>query len=166
MGLSIRFGSVVDDDASSVDAALEVFERLGCFVDRVRLRDHSIEVELSGLVEIEKHRHVDAEVRIAVEAANRLLALDRDEHRVQRDDLGELPETDDANRATAARRSVGGYVSWYREMNAGFVAWGRGIRSGVRVPTLRQTDVAPTVARLMGLELGDVDGRPLIGAFR
>ena len=66
----------------------------------------------------------------------------------------------------AARRSVGGYVAGYREMDAGFVAWGRGIRSGVRVPTLRQTDVAPTVARLMGLELGDVDGRPLIGAFR
>jgi hypothetical protein len=50
-------------------------------------------------------------------------------------------------------------------MNAGFVAWGRGVRSGIRVPRMRQSDVAPTVASLLGLDLGDTDGRVLIGAL-
>jgi len=62
-----------------------------------------------------------------------------------------------------ARRGVGGYLSGQPGSEAGFVAWGRGIRAGVRVPYMRQTDVAPTVARLLGLDLGDVAGRPLIG---
>jgi arylsulfatase A-like enzyme len=66
----------------------------------------------------------------------------------------------------AARRGAGGYLPHRPEMNAGFVAWGRGIRSGVRVPIMRQTDVAPTVARLLGLDLGDVDGRVLVGALK
>jgi len=62
-----------------------------------------------------------------------------------------------------ARRGVGGYLSGQPGSEAGFVAWGRGIRQGVRVPHMRQTDVAPTIARLLGLDLGDVAGRPLIG---
>ena len=36
---------------------------------------------------------------------------------------------------------------------------------GVRIPHMRLVDVAPTVARLMGLDLGEVDGRVLIGAL-
>jgi hypothetical protein len=67
---------------------------------------------------------------------------------------------------SAARRGAGGYLPHRPEMNAGFVAWGRGIRSGVRVPIMRQTDVAPTVARLLGLDLGEVEGRALIGALK
>jgi hypothetical protein len=62
-----------------------------------------------------------------------------------------------------ARRGVGGYLSGQPGTEAGFVAWGRGVRPGVRIPRMRQTDVAPTIAHLLGLELGDVDGRPLIG---
>jgi hypothetical protein len=65
----------------------------------------------------------------------------------------------------AARRGAGGYLPHRPEMNAGFVAWGRGIRSGVHVPIMRQTDVAPTVARLLGLDLGEVEGRALVGAL-
>jgi hypothetical protein len=64
-----------------------------------------------------------------------------------------------------ARRGVGGYLPQKSEMNAGFVAWGRGVRVGVRIPSMRQTDVAPTVARLLGLDFGTVDGRPLVGAL-
>ena len=48
-------------------------------------------------------------------------------------------------------------------MDAGFVAWGRGFRSGIRVPSMRLTDLAPTLARLMGLELTAADGRVLVG---
>ena len=48
---------------------------------------------------------------------------------------------------------------------AGFVAWGRGVRRGIRIPRMEQTDVAPTVARLLGVELGEVEGRLLVGAL-
>jgi arylsulfatase A-like enzyme len=66
----------------------------------------------------------------------------------------------------AAWRGAGGYLSGRDGMSVGLVAWGRGIRQQVRVPTMRQTDVAPTLARLLGLELGDVAGRVLVGALR
>jgi len=65
----------------------------------------------------------------------------------------------------AAIRGAGGYFPNRAEMNVGFVAWGRGVRSGIRVPRMRQADVAPTVASLLGLDLGDTDGRVLIGAL-
>ena len=45
----------------------------------------------------------------------------------------------------------------------GLVAWGAGIRPGVRVPSMSQIDVAPTVADLLGFELPGADGRPLVG---
>jgi predicted AlkP superfamily pyrophosphatase or phosphodiesterase len=64
-----------------------------------------------------------------------------------------------------ARRGVGGYFPQHPEMNAGFVAWGCGVRPGVRIPSMRQTDVAPTVARLLGLDLGPVAGRVLVGTL-
>lgn len=46
-----------------------------------------------------------------------------------------------------------------------FVAWGRGVQSGLRIPMLRQEDVAPTVAVLLGFETAPLDGRPLAGAL-
>lgn len=71
----------------------------------------------------------------------------------------------------AALRAVGGYLPERREMDTGFVAWGRGIRTAVRIPLMRLTDVAPTVARLLGFEFEDgesrdFDGRPLVGVLR
>ena len=50
-------------------------------------------------------------------------------------------------------------------MDVGFVAWGRGLRERVQIPEMRQTDVAPTVAYLLGLALdtGAEGGRPLVG---
>lgn len=65
----------------------------------------------------------------------------------------------------AAWRGIGGYLPDYAAMNAGFVAWGRGVRREVRVPLMRQTDVAPTLARMLGVELPDTHGRVLIGAL-
>jgi len=71
----------------------------------------------------------------------------------------------------AALRAVGGYLPERSEMDTGFVAWGRGLRTSVRIPRMRLTDVAPTVARLLGLEFDDgesrdFDGRPLVGILR
>ncbi|MBW1885762.1 MAG: alkaline phosphatase family protein [Deltaproteobacteria bacterium] len=49
----------------------------------------------------------------------------------------------------------------------GFVAWGRGIRSQVRVPRLELVDLAPTIAMLLGLRLDDdIDGTALSGILR
>jgi hypothetical protein len=65
----------------------------------------------------------------------------------------------------AAIRGAWGYLPDRAEMDAGFVAWGRGIRVGVRIPHMQLADVAPTVARLLGVDLGDVEGRTLVGAL-
>lgn len=51
--------------------------------------------------------------------------------------------------------------------SVGFVAWGRGIRPQIRVPSLGLVDIAPTIAMLLGLRLDQVlDGSPLIGILR
>jgi len=52
-----------------------------------------------------------------------------------------------------------GYLADDPDMNAIFIAWGRGIRKGVRIDTLKNVDVAPTVAALLGLTLEGVDGK-------
>jgi hypothetical protein len=45
-------------------------------------------------------------------------------------------------------------------MRGTFVAWGAGIRPGARLPVIRSVDVAPTIARLLGLRLENTDGKP------
>jgi predicted AlkP superfamily pyrophosphatase or phosphodiesterase len=52
-----------------------------------------------------------------------------------------------------------GYPAEDPDMNAIFIAWGRGIRKGARIETLKNVDVAPTVAALLGLKLDGVDGK-------
>ena len=42
-----------------------------------------------------------------------------------------------------------------------FIAFGHGIRRGTTVERMRNVDVAPTVARLLGLTMTDIDGRAL-----
>jgi hypothetical protein len=49
---------------------------------------------------------------------------------------------------------------------AGFVGWGAGVRSGVRIPEMAQVDVAPTVARLLGVPWPEGEGRALVGILR
>ncbi|MBA2502783.1 MAG: hypothetical protein H0V27_07880 [Pyrinomonadaceae bacterium] len=46
-------------------------------------------------------------------------------------------------------------------MNAIFVAWGRGIRKGTQLGTIRNVDVAPTIAALLGIEMTGIDGKTL-----
>lgn len=62
-------------------------------------------------------------------------------------------------------RGIWGHVVADDGLAPGFVAWGRGVRSGVRIPVLRQVDVAPTAAVLLGFELGALDGRPVAAAL-
>jgi predicted AlkP superfamily pyrophosphatase or phosphodiesterase len=65
--------------------------------------------------------------------------------------------------ADAPATSLGahGYVSSDPELRALFIAFGRGIKPGVVLDSMRTIDLAPTAARLLGLELKDVEGRVL-----
>ncbi len=66
----------------------------------------------------------------------------------------------------ALLRGGWGYLPDRPEMDAGFVAWGPGLGRRLRIPEMRQTDVGPTLARLLGLSLEGADGRVLVGVLR
>jgi predicted AlkP superfamily pyrophosphatase or phosphodiesterase len=63
----------------------------------------------------------------------------------------------------AAEGSLGahGYVASDPDLGALFIASGAGIRAGVKLNAIENVDVAPTIARLLGLELDGADGRVL-----
>jgi predicted AlkP superfamily pyrophosphatase or phosphodiesterase len=67
--------------------------------------------------------------------------------------------------APASVASAGGYAASDPHMATGFVAWGPGLRRGLRVPELRQSDVAPALARWLGVSFGPVEGRSMVGWF-
>lgn len=52
-----------------------------------------------------------------------------------------------------------GYDPNQPDMHAAFVAWGAGIQRGAVVEKIENTDVAPTMAALLGLSMKDVDGK-------
>lgn len=54
-----------------------------------------------------------------------------------------------------------GYLSSNPKMNAVFVAWGRGIKTGAKAGIVENIDVAPTIARLLGVDLPNTQGKPL-----
>jgi predicted AlkP superfamily pyrophosphatase or phosphodiesterase len=56
-----------------------------------------------------------------------------------------------------------GYLNSDPQMQAIFMAWGSGIKPGVRLGTISNLDVAPTIAALLGIELTNATGRPLTG---
>lgn len=51
-------------------------------------------------------------------------------------------------------------------MDASFVISGSGVKSGVVLDEIANVDVAPTIARLLGLEMKNVDGRVLTHALK
>lgn len=63
----------------------------------------------------------------------------------------------------STRRGDHGYLPTSAAMHTGLVAWGAGIAEGRVVPITRQIDVAPTAARLLGFELKNIDGVPVVG---
>jgi predicted AlkP superfamily pyrophosphatase or phosphodiesterase len=54
-----------------------------------------------------------------------------------------------------------GFLSTEPKMNAVFVAAGAGIKRGTKLPAIENIDVAPTIARLLGVELEQASGRVL-----
>ncbi len=58
-----------------------------------------------------------------------------------------------------------GYLASDPQLNGMFVAWGHGVKRGAKLGEIRNVDVAPTVAALLGLKLENVDGRVLTEAL-
>jgi len=63
--------------------------------------------------------------------------------------------------APEGSRGSHGYVSTDPDLQALFIASGRGIRPGVTLDSVANVDVAPTAARLLGFELQNPDGKVL-----
>ena len=68
--------------------------------------------------------------------------------------------TSDAN-----SRAAHGYSPSRSEMRAALILSGRGIKSGGRIEYARLIDIAPTIARLLGLEMKTARGRVLTEAI-
>ena len=58
-----------------------------------------------------------------------------------------------------------GYVGTNPRMNAAFIAAGPGIKKGAKIGLINNVDVAPTIARIFGLEMEGVAGKPLAELF-
>jgi len=54
-----------------------------------------------------------------------------------------------------------GYLASDPDMDAVFIASGYGVRAGVRLERIANIDVAPTVAKLLGVSLPAASGRPI-----
>ncbi|MFA6545065.1 MAG: ectonucleotide pyrophosphatase/phosphodiesterase [Limisphaerales bacterium] len=58
-----------------------------------------------------------------------------------------------------------GYLASDPKLNGMFVAWGHGVKRGAQLGEIRNVDVAPTVAALLGLKMENVEGRVLAEAL-
>jgi predicted AlkP superfamily pyrophosphatase or phosphodiesterase len=56
---------------------------------------------------------------------------------------------------------IHGYLNTDPRMQAIFIAWGAGIPGGIRLNTISNLDVAPTIAALLGLEVKQVTGHAI-----
>ncbi len=65
----------------------------------------------------------------------------------------------------STRRAAGGYLQPGPDVSPGFVAYGRGVRRNLRIPEIGQLDIAPTIAKLRGLELPGARGRAFVGVL-
>jgi predicted AlkP superfamily pyrophosphatase or phosphodiesterase len=54
-----------------------------------------------------------------------------------------------------------GYLASDPELRGIFIASGAGIKRGVRLPHIKNLDIAPTLARLLDLKLPEQEGRVL-----
>ena len=59
------------------------------------------------------------------------------------------------------RKGTHGHDPNLPELHASFLAWGAGIKPGVKVGEIANTQVTPTIAKLMGLEMSNLDAKPV-----
>lgn len=70
------------------------------------------------------------------------------------------------NMLTAAKGGTHGYLPTdFKQIQTGFVAFGNGIKPGVVLPLIGQEDIAPIIAKLLGLDMKGVDGVLYPGLF-
>jgi predicted AlkP superfamily pyrophosphatase or phosphodiesterase len=62
-----------------------------------------------------------------------------------------------------ATRGSHGYLPDQPALYTGLILSGAGVRAGLVIPRARQIDVGPTAARLLGLEMGEIEGAPMLG---
>ena len=63
------------------------------------------------------------------------------------------------------RKGSHGHDADIPDLHATFVAWGVGIKPGVPLGKISNLDVAPTVAKLLGLKIPNAEGKPLKAAL-
>jgi len=120
------------------------------------------------------------EQRFAELAASRYRGIFRVVSRAELDALGAYPEAaffiepaegyyvsdgvaDASVLVGTRRRGAHGFLPTETRMHTGFIASGAGIRPGVPLPLVRQIDIAPTIARLLGFDMPSADGVPIVG---
>jgi predicted AlkP superfamily pyrophosphatase or phosphodiesterase len=120
------------------------------------------------------------EARFAELAATRYRGIFRVVTRAELDALGAYPDAaffvepaegyyvsegvaEGAVTVGTTRRGAHGFLPTETRMRTGLIVAGAGLRPGVPLPIVRQIDLAPTVARLLGFEMPDVDGVPMVG---
>ena len=64
---------------------------------------------------------------------------------------------------STTRRGAHGFLPTEPRMFTGLIASGAGIRAGVPLPSVRQIDIAPSIARLLGFDFAEAEGVPLAG---
>ena len=67
--------------------------------------------------------------------------------------------------ASRTYRGTHGHCPDEPAMLASFVASGSGIRPLGTIPVIRMVDIAPTIAALLGVELPEAEGNPIMGVF-
>jgi len=68
---------------------------------------------------------------------------------------------------TAAKGGTHGYLPTdFKEIQTGFVAFGPGIKQGVVLPLIGQEDIAPIIAKLLNLQMPNIDGVLYPGLFQ
>jgi predicted AlkP superfamily pyrophosphatase or phosphodiesterase len=63
------------------------------------------------------------------------------------------------------RKGSHGHDPSLPDLHATFVAWGVGIKPGTKLGEIKNIDVAPTIAKLLGIDLPNTDGKPLAAAL-
>jgi len=71
------------------------------------------------------------------------------------------PASKDLITPTGSTKGTHGNHPKNPQMDATFVAWGAAIKPGVKLPRIRNVDVAPTMAAVLGLKMENVEGRVL-----
>lgn len=70
-------------------------------------------------------------------------------------------ESEGAYCTPATEAGTHGYLNTDPKMQAIFIAWGSGVPKGVRLDSISNLDVAPTIAALLGLEMKPVKGHAI-----